>query len=260
MIYDKILGESQRLEKQIKTLQLQIDSMPEGNLICAANGKGYKWYWSDGHHSRYLPKGERQLAEKLTYKKYLLLQLQNLFREKKAIDAYLERHDIQAYQTEQSFIHSPRYKELLKSSFNPLSKELQEWANAPYQKNEKHPENLKNKTYSGQNVRSKSEALIDMFLYKNKIPFRYECLLQIGSIATYPDFTIRHPKTGELFYWEHFGMMDNPDYCKNVLSKLQFYISNGIIPTIQLITTYETKENPLSAETVEGIVEDYFLS
>ena len=55
------------------------------------------------------------------------------------------------------------------------------------------------------------------------------------------------------------GMMDNPIYCNKMLSKLQFYISNGIIPTIQLITTYETKETPLSAETVEKIVEEYFL-
>ena len=98
-----------------------------------------------------------------------------------------------------------------------------------------------------------------MFLYKNKIPFRYECLLQIGSISVFPDFTIRHPNTGNIFYWEHFGMIDNSEYCKNMLSKLQFYISNGIIPTIHLITTFETKDNPLSATTVEKIVEEYFL-
>ena len=58
---------------------------------------------------------------------------------------------------------------------------------------------------------------------------------------------------------EHFGMIDNSEYCKNMLSKLQFYISNGIIPTIHLITTFETKDNPLSATTVEKIVEEYFL-
>lgn len=98
-----------------------------------------------------------------------------------------------------------------------------------------------------------------MFLYKYKIPFRYECILQLDDIFIFPDFTIRHPETGEVFYWEHFGMMDNPNYSKKVLSKLQLYISNGIIPSIQLITTYETKENPLSSEVVEKIVEHYFL-
>ena len=82
---------------------------------------------------------------------------------------------------------------------------------------------------------------------------------QLDGIMIYPDFTIRHPKTGETFYWEHFSLMDNPTYSKNACSKLQHYISSGIIPSIQLITTYETKDNPLSAEKVEKIVEEYFL-
>lgn len=75
----------------------------------------------------------------------------------------------------------------------------------------------------------------------------------------YPDFTIRHPKTGRLFYWEHFGLMNQLTYRKSTCSKLQLYISNGIIPNIQLITTYETQEEPLDPETVEKIVEHYFL-
>ncbi len=259
MIYDKVLNEKTKLDDKIIKIQSQIDMLPEGHLICASNGKGFKWYQSDGHNPKYIPKGERALAEQLAYKKYLSLQLENARQEKKAIDAYLVQHNTQAEETEQAFIHSPRYKELLQTNFRPQSEELKEWAQASYHKNEKNPENLKHTTYSGQIVRSKSEALIDMFLYKNKIPFRYECLLQIGSISVFPDFTIRHPKTGNIFYWEHFGMIDNSEYCKNMLSKLQFYISNGIIPTIHLITTFETKDNPLSATTVEKIVEEYFL-
>lgn len=77
----------------------------------------------------------------------------------------------------------------VKSNFTPLSQELQEWVNTPYQKNERNPENLVNKTQSGHRVRSKSEALIAMFLHKNKIPFRYECLLQINAISIFPNFT-----------------------------------------------------------------------
>lgn len=42
-------------------------------------------------------------------------------------------------------------------------------------------------------------------------------------------------------------------------SKLQLYISHEIIPSIQLITTYETMEHPLSTEVIYKIVEHYFL-
>lgn len=140
-----------------------------------------------------------------------------------------------------------------------MKKELDEWQQQIFLKNEKYPEQLIHNTYSGNMVRSKSEVLIDMVLHENRIPFRYECLLELGDVEVFPDFTIRHPKNGELFYWEHFGMMDNANYSKNAISKLQLYVSNGIIPSIQLITTYETKEKPLNTEMIQKIVDYYFL-
>ena len=259
MIHEKILKESQRLDEQIQTIQSKLDTLPTGKLICASNGKGYKWYRSDGHTPTYLSKKDRNLAEKLAYKKYLSLHLRNLLHEKNAINFYLRHHDINAYQAEQSFINSPKYRDLLAPFFTPLSKEMQDWMEAPYEKCNNHPENLKIQSYSGNLVRSKSEMLIDMFLFKNCIPFRYESLLQLDEINMYPDFTIRHPKTGDVYYWAHFGMMDDPTYSKNVCLKLENYISHGIIPSIQLITTYETLKEPLCAETIEKIVEHYFL-
>lgn len=254
-----MLKESQKLEAQIHTLQSQLNKMPKGKLICSSNGKWQKWYHSTKNGTTYLPKKERQLAEQLANKKYLSLQLEDLLREKQAIDSYLNLHDANYEQAQQELVNSPQFKDLLAPTFKPLSEDLQEWMRAPYEKNKNHPENLTNHAYSGNLVRSKSEVLIDMFLYKNRIPFRYECPLELDGIIMYPDFTIRHPKTGELYYWEHFGLMDNPTYSKSACSKLQLYISNGIIPSIQLITTFETKSNPLDAETVEKTVEHYFL-
>ena len=59
-------------------------------------------------------------------------------------------------------------------------------------------------------------------------------------------------------YWEHFGRMDDPVYAKSAGAKLQQYFVNGIIPGEQLIITFETKENPLSIETIESVVQEYF--
>ena len=97
-----------------------------------------------------------------------------------------------------------------------------------------------------------------MFLYINKIPFRYECALQLGEMTLYPDFTVKHPVTGEVYYWEHFGMMDEPNYCKKACSKLQLYSSHGILPTVNLIMTFESKKHPLSSDMIEEIIEYYF--
>ena len=262
MLYDRAIKELKQLENKINELNENINELPEGKLICAANGegRGMKWYLSDGHRSVYLPKKERRFAEQLALKRYLMLQLENLQKEKKAIERYLKYHNSNPNQKEQEFLTNTGFRELLISQLNPISEQLNTWTREPYIKNERYVEGLIYTTPSGNKVRSKSEVLIDMYLYKSRIPFRYECLLQLGEIALYPDFTIRHPETGEIFYWEHLGRMDDLRYASQAYSKLQLYAANGIIPNINLIITCETKEHPISTEMIEKIIEFYFLS
>lgn len=152
----------------------------------------------------------------------------------------------------------PEYRELLKDYFKPVDEAMEQWSNEPYEKNPKYPEDLIHQSTSGNYVRSKSESLIDTMLYMKGIPFRYECALELGDTIIYPDFTIRHPKTGKLYYWEHFGRMDKTDYAQNAFSKQRLYAAHGIIPSHQLITTYETKEKPLSSSEIEKVIEYYF--
>lgn len=258
-LYDQMFAERQRLELQINSLHSQLNSLPSGKLFCCHNGAYLKWYQSDGKHQTYISKKNRHLAEQLAQKKYLTFLTEELTHEKRAIDFYLRHHSQNPQKSTQLLLDSPEYRELLSPFFKPLSQELLDWMNTPYEHNPKYPEQLIHKTSSGSYVRSKSEVLIDLALRTNKIPFRYECALQLNDTILFPDFTIRHPETGAFFYWEHFGMMDRPSYSQNAFSKLQLYTINGIIPTIQLITTYETKEHPLSPETVEKVIKDYFL-
>ena len=139
-----------------------------------------------------------------------------------------------------------------------ISTELNQWMNADFEYNIKYPEQRIHKSASGLMVRSKSEALIATLLSHNRIPFRYECALCLGETTLHPDFTLRHPKTGAFYYWEHFGLMDFPSYRKNVFSKLQLYTAHNIIPSIQLITTYETSEHPFDSAYAEQLIHYYF--
>ena len=258
IIYNKMLIESKRLDAEINTLQTQISKLPPGKLICTLNTNRYKWYQSDGHTKVYIPKKNLQLAQELARKKYLSLLLDDKIKEKRAIEFYLKHYPSNIGRADELLIQESEYKKLLTPYFTPLSQELLQWQNSSYDKNPNYPEQLIHKSTSGNFVRSKSEAIIDMFLYNNKIPFQYECALQLDETIIYPDFTIRHPKTGTFYYWEHFGMMDDPNYCRNACLKMQTYTSNGIIPTVHLIMTFETREHPLSTDMIEGIVEYYF--
>ena len=51
--------------------------------------------------------------------------------------------------------------------------------------------------------------------------------------------------------------MDDPAYAKNAGSKLSLYAANGIIPSVHLITTYETKAYPLNAGMIEHLISYY---
>lgn len=255
-IYTQILLQYKKINDQIQSIEHQLKDFPDGNLVCTHNGKYYKWYQSTGHSCTYIPKKDKAFANKLALKKYLISQLKDLQQEKIAIEHYLKRHSNSSYV--QKILNHPEFQTLLTPYFTPISKKLSEWMNEPFEQNQKHPEHLIHKSSSGHLLRSKSEAIIDMLLYMHKVPFRYECALHLGESTIFPDFTIKHPNTGDTYYWEHFGLMDNPQYSQNTFSKLQIYSSNGIIPSINLITTFENKEHPLDVETISKIIEHYF--
>ncbi len=254
-----MLAERKSLEEKINSLHTKLEHFPEGKLICAKNGKNYKWYRSDGHQRMYIPKANRRLAERLAVKKYFSVQLEQAIQEKQAIDSYLKFHEKKTDSLEEMLADNSGYQELLIPHFQQLQHEDFEWMNSPYEKNTSHPEDLNIRCLSGNVVRSKSEAIIEMALFTNKIPFRYEQVLHFGEAILCPDFTILHPHTKKILYWEHFRLMDEKWYYEKACSKLHTYISNDILPNIQLIVTYETKEDPLTPEKVQRIIEQYLL-
>lgn len=258
MSYEGMKNKNQKLKQEITELQLKLGECPEGNLNCVNNKGYYKWYYHKDSMQLYIPKKQRKLAEQLAVKKYMSALLEDKKREKEAIELYL-KYCVANDGLAEKLLSNKEYQNLLSNYFRPVDSSLSEWMQASYETNNKYPEQKILKSCSGNMVRSKSEMMIDSSLYIHKIPFRYEDTLALDDIILYPDFTIRHPKTGEYFYWEHFGLMDDPVYCKNTFSKLQLYTTNNIVPDINLITTYETRESPLSMEKIERIITEHFI-
>ena len=254
----KVLDEKKYLIEQMKSIDFELSQLPEKDFYCSKNGKSFKWYESDGKVSKYIPKKMRKYAEKLAKRKFLLAKKKDLRQEITAIDFYLRHHKAIGSNVER-LMCGDGYKELLAPYMRPVDQELQEWMQSPYERNVAFPDGLIYKTTTGDFVRSKSEVLIVMLLHMKKIPFRYECLLKLGDFTYYPDFTIKHPITGKIYYWEHFGQMDKMDYQKGVFPKMQTYANYGIIQGINFIATFETKEYPLEVDLVEKIIDYYFL-
>ena len=57
-------------------------------------------------------------------------------------------------------------------------------------------------TYRGERVRSKSELIIANILFRNSIPYRYECPIELdGSGTVYPDFTVLNTDRRKEYLW-----------------------------------------------------------
>ncbi len=252
-----IKRKKERIVKELEGVNSLEKKFPQGELLCSKNGSRYKWYLKDQQGISYLPKSNRKIAETLALKKYYAYKKQELVSNLSACDAYLQKMLSKENKTEQLLSH-PEYGRLLEKYFIPKQEELWKWQSENYERSDLHKENLVIKGTQGKMLRSKSEAIIDMMLYQNRIPFHYEEKLVLDGIIIYPDFVIRHPVTGNYYYWEHFGMMDEEDYLNHACSKIKRYCQNGIIPSVNLIMTYETKEHPLSVEKVDLIIHEYF--
>lgn len=89
-------------------------------------------------------------------------------------------------------------------------------------------EGLIHRTERGDAVRSKSEVIIANLLHGKGLDYAYERRL-VGDDASvrYPDFTIEDAESGVTVYWEHLGMLSNPDYRDRWERKVEWYRAQG---------------------------------
>ena len=120
-----------------------------------------------------------------------------------------------------------------------------------------YAENLVYKTEKGEMVRSKSEMIIANMLFENHVPYTYEKELEVGGFRKIPDFTIEDEESGDIWYWEHCGMMNDANYKKRWEAKKKLYAENGIVEEKNLIITEEDGHGFDSSE-IKKIIEKYF--
>lgn len=270
-----ITREQHRLLNEKTRLERLLAELPDGTLSFGRNvSKGrpyYKWYVAENRNGRrtkkaYLRREQRALARKLARKSLLLARIKDIDHELNALSAYLSKHSTTNFWNK--LVKAPGIRDLIseedyqgeKFLAPPEMEEmLRQWVNEDYETNPAFPEQKIVPTDAGIMVRSKSEAIIVMFLTMFHIPFRYECKLVVGGHTFYPDFTIRHPINGETFYWEHVGRLDLPDYRMVFLSKLRIYINNNIFPDSNLILTYESESHPLDSSIVMDKLKEFFF-
>lgn len=141
------------------------------------------------------------------------------------------------------------------------------------------------KTLRGDYVGSKSEVIIADRLFVKGIPYHYEVAFtpeaildfsrpvynDLGIISGYevlgftpfdedtlhPDFYVLNSRTRKAYFWEHLGMMDNPEYCWKNFNRFMRILDAGYIIGEDLVVTHEDKKHPLMTEDIDRIIEKY---
>ena len=115
----------------------------------------------------------------------------------------------------------------------------------------------------GKMLRSKSEVIIYEALIKHELEPVYELVL--NGETKRPDFYISDEESGIEYYWEHLGMLSDPDYARKWQEKLKWYKSHGILPQEvgggengTLIITQDDAKGGISVKEIIKLIEDIF--
>lgn len=122
----------------------------------------------------------------------------------------------------------------------------------PAQLHRYRPQHLVEEALPDLFVRSREEAEIARALARHGIPFYYErpLLSRDGKTFRIPDFTFSVNRTE--YYWEHRGLMDNPQYARAWERKERWYAENGYSDRL-LVTPCEGMN---LAESIRHILRD----
>lgn len=261
--YAALVLEIELLEEQERCLQERIDMAYDGFVVCQKYRDKYyhyRKYKVGGKWKRTrLTEEDDDLLFDLVQKRENRKKLRRVCKKLTAARAYVKVFE---NYREREMRDSPGMLELLDQLYEPDRLDFREWGGAPYRGHtDFHPEQLLFRTGKGdERVRSKSEELIARALRAHGIEYHYEEETKVGYWKVYPDFTIRHPRTGELIIWEHHGMMDDRKYAAKTGDKLRNYLVNGYSQTTNLITTFEDRRHPLSIDEVNRIIEEKLLA
>lgn len=252
------------LEKTRAKLERRIANAPEGSLVVTRKGKTgvANFYHVLPDHSRhYLNQTQKVLIRRLAQKEYdqkaLRLVTPELNKLREVLD-YCNMTKVEdAYDrclpVKQTFIQP---LVLSDTAFREA------WlAQAFIQKDQNDGKHIF-PTERGDMVCSKSEGMEADYMFYHRYDYHYEKRLELldhGRVVwRFPDFTILDPETREEVIFEHFGMVDDPEYARAMFEKIRLYQENGYVIGKNFLFTFETLDHPFTIDQFVRILEARF--
>lgn len=250
------------LNSYITKAEQSLKKAPEGTLVLSQSNGTVQHYHktkSEQKKGKYIPTKNSKLITSLAQKDYDLRFLKVIKEQKKKLCKAIKLLSDMDFSKVYSELSEVR-KRLVKPYILPDEEYVEQWTNVQYIGKEFSDDTPVLTTERGERVRSKTEKILADKFYSMGIPYRYEYPVTLrGYGVVYPDFTLLNVRERKEVYLEHFGMMDNPEYCQKAIRKLENYVRNGIYIGKNLLVTFETFRNPLDMKMVERMLKEFIL-
>ena len=258
---EEIRVRKELLKEIIDNIKLELIVAPKERLRISKKGNIIQYYITSPEISKhrvngkYLKNSEHKIAERIAQRDYDRKVMDKATKELNILEKISD--SIYTDLSEEYNKQNEYRKALIKPYVLPDKEYIEDWLNDDY-KGLDYKNDTEIYSINGERMRSKSEKIIADSLYYNKIPYKYEKPLNIDGMTVYPDFTVLNVKERKEIYWEHFGMMDNDDYSKNAVKKIQIYENSGCHMGERIVYSFETKTSPLNTKYIENIINYYF--
>lgn len=263
------------LQNLLFTKKKSYEKAPQGRIRISQNGGHPEYYLVTERGSlrgKYLPHSQKTLVRQLAQKDYDARLIKLLQKEISALQNYMKQTSNGRAISELYDSLCPARRSLITPAILTNEQYAARWQDVSWTGRPFASDAPYICTARGERVRSKSEVIIADTLFRYNIPYRYEFPITLKrsnsddirrdlgrSITLYPDFLCLNTRTRTEFYWEHFGLMDDPAYSNNAAGKLRLYTENGILAGRNLIITMETQTEPPSIKALEKLIEEFLL-
>ena len=226
----------------IRRLTKDLANAIRGTLVAKKVGK-YTYFdhqiWENGKRTRthVKRKDEESLRQKIELRQFQERQL-------KALKAYRDelRKSLRHFRVKAETIVE-EYKRRLQAR---TQEEKERWIDRMAADEKPYRSNLRYRTLKGDYVRSKSELALSNLLYSLGIKYTYGAKVILGGEEREADFFVESRlDRRKKYYWEHFGMMDDPEYRRKFREKMEAYHAEGYREGKDLIVTYEDRSSGL---------------
>ena len=245
-----LLQKQKRLEEMLSIVESRLKNPAVGRLeVVNRNGKT-EYYKCNGPNKqsartrKYIKCSDIDEARKLAQTTYDKKALKIISGQLAAVKEFLFNWDEERLKALYEQMSAER-RELI----NPLEIDDKTyaaiWQSKRYDPGEFAPGLPELYSYKGERVRSKSEKIVADELCRFEVPYHYEYPLFLDDTTVRPDFYALNVRTRKAYIIELFGMMDDPEYARKNVWKLNQYTKEGYVLGKNLLVLHETSTLPV---------------